>query len=176
MKKNPLDYNLVLIGFMGCGKSTVAKCLRRICGMEILEMDREIERREAMTISEIFAKKGEEYFRDLETKLLVELQQKNNLIISCGGGVPLRECNVLEMKKNGKVILLTAKPETVLERVKHGRRRPLLEGHMNVAYIEELQEKRREKYLRAADLVIATDGKNIEQIGQEIIRRLEEEM
>lgn len=175
MKRKPLEYNLVLIGFMGCGKSTVAKCLRRIYGMDILEMDREIECREGMRISEIFESKGEEYFRELETKLLIELMKKKNIIISCGGGVPMRECNVLEMKKNGTVILLTAKPETVLERVKYSRRRPLLEGHMNVAYIEELQEKRREKYEKAADIVIATDGKTIEQIGEEIVRRLEED-
>lgn len=175
MRRDPLEYNLVLIGFMGSGKSTVAKCLRRIYGMEIVEMDREIERQEGMTISEMFAKKGEEYFRNLETQLLISLQSKKNVIISCGGGAPLRERNVREMKKNGKVILLTATPETVLERVKHSRRRPLLEGNMNVEYIEALQEKRRVKYVQAADFVIATDGKTIEQIGREIVERLEEE-
>lgn len=175
MKKKPLTYNLVLIGFMGSGKSTVAKHLRRIYQMEIVEMDRKIEQQEGMSISEIFAQYGEEYFRNLETRLLIEMQEKQNVIISCGGGVPLRECNVSEMKKNGKVVLLTARPETIFSRVKNSRRRPLLEGNMNVDYIRKLQEERREKYENAADIVISTDGKTIEQICRDLVDRIEEE-
>ena len=80
-----------------------------------------------MSISDIFAVYGEEYFRNLETDLLVELQEKSNVIISCGGGTPLRDNNVAEMKKNGRVVLLTAKPETIYERIRNSHDRPLLE-------------------------------------------------
>ena len=78
-----------------------------------------------------------------------------------------------EMKKNGKVVLLTAKPETILERVKDDHSRPLLEGNKTVAYIAELMEKRREKYEAAADIVVATDGRSAEEICEEIIGKLQ---
>ena len=81
--------------------------------MKLVEMDQEIAEREEMSIPDIFATYGEEYFRNLETELLKELQTGRNCIISCGGGVALRSENVVEMKKNGKVVLLTASPETI---------------------------------------------------------------
>ena len=81
-------------------------------------MDQIIAEREGMSISDIFEVYGEQYFRDLETNLLIEMQSRTNVVISCGGGTPMRECNVVEMKKNGRVVLLTAKPETILDRVK----------------------------------------------------------
>ena len=90
-------YNIVLIGFMGTGKSTIAKHLSRRYGMEIVEMDREIEEREGMRIPEIFEQKGEKYFRECETNLLKEIQNYSNKIISCGGGAVLREENIKEI-------------------------------------------------------------------------------
>lgn len=165
-------YNIVLIGFMGCGKSTISGCLRRMFAMKTVEMDQIISEREGLSIPEIFEVHGEEYFRNLETNLLIELQSEKNVVISCGGGVPMRERNVAEMKKNGRVILLTAKPETIYERVRDDHNRPLLEGHKTVAYIAELMEKRREKYEAAADLRIETDGKNETEICEELVKRL----
>ena len=103
------DYNIVLIGFMGAGKSTISDFLRTVFAMEVVEMDQIIAEREGMSISDIFETYGEEYFRNLETELLIEMQSKSNVVISCGGGVPMRERNVVEMKKNGRVVLLTAK-------------------------------------------------------------------
>ena len=163
-----MDFNIVLIGFMGAGKSTVASGLNRLYGMQIVEMDECIAKREGKSIPEIFETNGEEYFRNLETELLIELQKQTNLVISCGGGVPMRERNVAEMRKNGKVVLLTASPEVILERVRNNHDRPLLENHKSVEYIESLLEKRQEKYLAAADLVISTDGKIVEEICREI--------
>ena len=89
-----------------------------------------------MSIPDIFATYGEEYFRDLETSLLVELQDRKNVIISCGGGTALRENNVAEMKKNGRVVLLTASPETIYERVKDSDDRPVLKGRKNVTALQ----------------------------------------
>lgn len=165
---------IVLIGFMGAGKSVVSKRLGEICQMKVIEMDREIELREGREISEIFSEEGEGYFRDLETQLLIELRETENAVISCGGGAPLRECNVKEMKKNGRVVLLMATPETIWKRVRGDRKRPLLEGKRNVESIKALMESRQESYLAAADLVVATDGKSIEEISREIIKRVEE--
>ena len=153
-------YNIVLIGFMGAGKSTISDYLSRMFDMKLVEMDQEIAEREEMSIPDIFATYGEEYFRNLETELLKELQTGRNCIISCGGGVALRSENVVEMKKNGKVVLLTD--------------RPLLKENKSVEFIAQLMEKRKEKYEDAADVVIRTDGKTILQICEELITRLME--
>lgn len=163
--------NIILIGFMGAGKSSVSGCLNKVLGLEVVEMDQEIVEREGMSIADIFAVHGEEYFRNLETGLLIEMQSKNNVVVSCGGGAAMRERNVTEMKKNGKVVLLTAKPETIYERVKDSTERPLLNGNMNVEYIAGLMEKRREKYESAADIVIYTDGKSVEKICEELLEQ-----
>ena len=166
------DYNIVLIGFMGAGKSTISDYLSTMFDMDIVEMDQVIAEREEMSIPDIFATYGEEYFRDLETNLLIEMQEKKNVIISCGGGVAMRERNVAEMKKNGRVVLLTAHPQTILDRVKDSDDRPLLNGHKNVEYIEQLMEARREKYEAAADIVVDTDNKTVLQICEDLIQKL----
>ncbi len=168
----PFGYNIFLIGFMGTGKTTVSKCMNKQFGMDAAEMDEIIAQKEKMSISEIFEVHGEPYFREAETRLLIELQAKNNMVVSCGGGVPMRERNVLEMKKNGKIVLLTASPETILERVKNSHDRPLIENNKTVSYISELMEKRRKKYEAAADIVIKTDRKSGSEICEEIVRKL----
>jgi len=164
--------NIALIGFMGTGKSTVANCLNSKFSMEIIEMDKLIEEREDMKISEIFREKGEEYFRGLETQLLIELQSKENVVISCGGGAAMRACNVEAMKKNGRIVLLTATPETILSRVKDNTDRPLLRGNMNISYIRQLMDERRPKYEAAADVIVSTDDKTVLQICEEILEKI----
>ncbi|MCI6858919.1 MAG: chorismate mutase [Eubacterium sp.] len=166
------NYNIVLIGFMGAGKSTISAYLKNAFAMDVVEMDQVIARQQGMSISEIFETYGEEYFRNLETQLLIDMQSKQNVIISCGGGVAMRERNVKEMKKNGKVVLLTADPQTILERVKDSDERPLLNGNKNVEFISNLMEQRREKYEAAADIIIQTDGKKVLDICEEIIQKL----
>ena len=167
-----MNSNIVLIGFMGTGKSAIANCLSKMLPMETVEMDEVIAERARMSISDIFAVYGEEYFRNLETNLLVELQEKSNVIISCGGGTPLRDNNVAEMKKNGREVLLTAKPETIYERIKNSHDRPLLENNKNISFISKLLEERKAKYEAAADVVIETDDKNKLQISEEIVGKL----
>lgn len=168
------DYNIVMIGFMGAGKSTVAEYLSTMFAMEVVEMDQEIVKEEGMSIPDIFATYGEEYFRNLETNLLIEMQATKNTIVSCGGGAALREQNVKEMKKNGKVVLLTAAPETILNRVKDSDDRPLLNGNKNVEFIANMMEQRRQKYETAADVIIHTDNKSVLQICEEMIAKLKE--
>lgn len=166
------DYNIVLIGFMGAGKTTISNYLNTMFAMEVIEMDEIIAQREGMSISDIFEVHGEPYFRDAETNLLIEMQAKTNHVISCGGGVPLRERNVVEMKKNGKVVLLTASPETIFDRVKDDNGRPVIENNKNVPFIAGLMEKRREKYEAAADIIINTDDKTELEICEELVQRL----
>lgn len=172
--RNLFNYNIFLIGFMGAGKSTISDYLKNALAMDVVEMDQCIVERQEMSISDIFETYGEEYFRELETNLLIEMQSRSNVVVSCGGGVPMRERNVAEMKKNGRVVLLTAKPETILERVRDNHDRPLLENNKNVSFIADLLEKRRAKYEAAADIVIQTDGKSELEICEELIHRLRE--
>ncbi|HAJ74228.1 MAG TPA: chorismate mutase [Lachnospiraceae bacterium] len=171
---NIFDGNIFLIGFMGAGKSTISSTLHDVFAMNVIEMDQIIAERNGMTISEIFALRGEEYFRNEETKLLIESQSHKNVIISCGGGVPMREVNIREMKKSGKIILLTASPETILNRVKDSHDRPLLENNKNVEFIADLMQKRSGAYEAAADIIINTDGKTAVEICEEIIQRSNE--
>ncbi len=172
--RNLFNYNIFLIGFMGAGKSTISDYLKNALAMDVVEMDQCIVERQGMSISDIFETYGEEYFRELETNLLIEMQSQSNVVVSCGGGVPMRERNVVEMKKNGRVVLLTAKPETILERVKDNHDRPLLENNKTVPFIADLMEKRRTKYEAAADIVIQTDGKSELEICEELIHSLRE--
>ncbi len=166
------NYNIVLIGFMGSGKTTISDYLSTSFAMEVVEMDKVISDREGMSISDIFEVYGEEYFRNAETNLLKEMQTKANVVISCGGGTPMRDCNVEEMRKNGRVVLLTARPETILDRVKDSHDRPLIENNKTVEFIENLMNKRRAKYEAAADIIIETDGKSELQICEELVNSL----
>lgn len=161
--------NLILIGFMGTGKSTIARQLSQKLSLPFFEMDQLIVEQEGKEISEIFKENGEDYFRDLETSLLKNILQKNGGIISCGGGIVLRDENIKEMKEHGSVVLLTATPETILQRVQYSNSRPVLSGKKNIHDIAKLMEERQEKYFQAADITISTDTKSLARICDEIL-------
>jgi shikimate kinase len=166
--------NLFLIGFMGAGKSSVSAGLGRMLGREVVEMDQRIAAQEGMSIPELFAQKGEPYFRACETALLKSFAQGAPRIVSCGGGVPLREENVVAMRESGTVVLLTASPEVILERVKDSDERPLLQGHKDVSYIAVLMEQRRPRYEAAADITVDTSQLNIEEVCRQVLRQVTE--
>ena len=162
-------HNIFLIGFMGVGKSTIAKLLAKRLGANLIEMDETIEAESGMSINQIFEEYGESHFRDLETALVKRVSQEGGAVVSCGGGAVLRLENVELMKKSGKIIFLSATPETIYDMVKNSTNRPLLNGNMNVEYIRGLMERRREVYENAADVVICTDGTWKSQIVEEIL-------
>ena len=161
--------NIALIGFMGSGKSTVSAFLQEKMGMDAVDTDRMIVEREGMSIDRMFEQFGEEYFRSCESAVIAGIQNRTRTVISCGGGAVLRPINVENLKKAGCIVLLTASPETVLERVKDSDERPILKGNKNVPFIAALMEKRRDAYEAAADVVVNTDGKTVEEICNEII-------
>lgn len=164
--------NIFLIGFMGTGKTTVSRQLGSILKFLEVDLDQEIELRKQMKISEIFKCYGEEYFRETETDLIREFENKSGYVVSCGGGAVLRRENVASMKKNGIIVLLTATPETVYERVRHGKDRPILNGNMNVEYITELMERRDACYRAAADVTVITDEREPLDIAEEIAEKI----
>lgn len=172
MKDYLKTHNVALIGFMGAGKSTVAKEMGHLFSTEQIEMDELIVQKEGMTINEIFAKFGEPYFRNRETSLLKELSNGHGSVISCGGGTVLRQENIELIKKNSRIILLTATPETILERVKDSDDRPILNGHKDIDFIGALMKKRRQAYEAAADIIVATDDRNVDDICMEIVDSL----
>lgn len=167
-----MNGNILLIGFMGTGKSTVSHELHHITGMEEIDLDAFIVEKAGCSINEIFEQQGEEAFRELETASLKEVMKKSKIILSCGGGTVIRSENVSCMKQNGKIVLLTAEPQTILDRVKNNTDRPLLNGNMNIEYIEKLLEKRKDLYFQAADIIISTDGKNVMDICREILNKI----
>ena len=105
--------NLYLIGFMGAGKSTIARALAKKCPSKRIEMDQLIEEQQGMAITDIFAAHGENYFRDLETELLRSFSESTGYVVSCGGGSVLRDENAALMKENGCIVFLRATPETI---------------------------------------------------------------
>lgn len=164
--------NVALIGFMGVGKTTVSRALSERTGWEEIDTDQWIVEKEGRAITEIFKTEGETAFRDIETAAIRELSALSGKILSCGGGAVLRPCNVEALKSHGLIVLLTARLETIFERVRYGKDRPILNGNMNVSYIAQLMEKRRPAYEAAADIVVETDGKKPARIAAEIEKQV----
>ena len=161
--------NIVLCGFMGCGKSTVGRLLAELTGYTFADSDEVIEHTEGRTIKQIFAENGEEYFRKKETETLRKLQSENvPRIISVGGGTPLREENRGLLKELGTVVYLKASPETIYQRLKGDTTRPLLQGDDPMGKITALMSEREELYLAAADEVICVDNKDAAEVVEEI--------
>ncbi|OLS02353.1 shikimate kinase [Tissierella creatinophila] len=167
-----VDYSIVLIGFMGTGKSTVAKVLSKQLNLELIDTDKSIEKKTGLTISEIFEKYGEKGFRDIETDIIKDLKDKKEKIISCGGGVCLRDENIKNLKTNHRVILLEASARVILERIKDDDTRPILKDKTDIESVEMIMKRRKASYQKCADLIIDTDEKSVEKIVDEIIEKL----
>lgn len=167
--------NIVLIGFMGSGKTSVGVKLSYRLRMVVEDTDKLIEKKEGKTISDIFAQEGEAYFRELETGLLKELGEgKTDKIYSVGGGTPVKEENRPLLKKLGLVVYLRIQPETVYERLKNDTTRPLLQCENPLEKIRELINSRREAYEECADFIIDVDELGLEEIIQKIQERINE--
>jgi len=168
--------NVILIGFMGSGKSTIGVRLSYKMKMPFIDTDKYIENKLKRTISEIFAESGEGFFRDLETDVLKELlQDKAKYIISVGGGLPVREENRKLLKELGTVIYLKTSADELYERLKGDTERPLLQCENPKQKIEDLLNVREDFYADAAHVIVEEDGKDIDTVIEEIVNRLEEE-
>lgn len=161
--------NIILIGFMGAGKTSVGEQLAGRFQKTLIDTDRMIENRAGMTISELFETQGEEVFRRLETEVLAQLiSETAGEIISVGGGLPLREENRKLLKALGCVIYLSVRPDTVLKRLKGDTTRPLLQGEHVCDKVINLLAARGPIYEMAADRIIPVDGMSVDQIADEI--------
>lgn len=161
--------NIILIGFMGCGKTSVGMRLSYQKRMAFLDTDKLIEKAQGREISDIFAKDGEACFRRMETQLIAEMIGKeHHKIISTGGGLPIKAENRPLLGQLGTVVYLKAKPETIYERVKGDTKRPLLCCDAPLERIKTLLSEREAAYAQAADVVIEVDGKDFSSIIKEI--------
>jgi shikimate kinase len=165
--------NIVLIGFMGAGKTAVGKLIAEKLAYQFMDTDIIIEQDVKMDISTIFKNKGEPFFREVESKVVNLVSFLDRTVIATGGGVPLRESNMLDLKKNGLIIYLKAGPETIFSRLNGDASRPLLQKSDPLAEITKLLGARRAAYERA-DIKIETDMITAEQAADRIIEKYNE--
>jgi shikimate kinase len=165
-ESGPPRHNIVLVGFMGCGKSTVARALHQRLGYELVDMDQMIEDRAGKPISRIFEEKGEDGFRAMESGLLRELatDDKEGRIISTGGGVVAREENRALLRKTGYVVWLKVTAETVLDRTSRSKHRPLLQTEDPQGRVLALLAEREPLYDEVAHLTLETEGLEADEV------------
>lgn len=161
--------NIVIVGFMGTGKTVVAKGLAAKLKMEYVSMDDIIEQKEGKSINEVFSQDGEPHFRKVEKKVVEELSKKDGLVIDAGGGVVLDEDNIKNLKKNGVIVCLTVSPDVIYERTKKYTHRPLLNVSDPKKKIKELLDFRA-PYYKKADFQIDTSSKSISEVVEEVIK------
>lgn len=161
--------NITLIGMMGAGKSLIAERLsRNLNGYVAVDTDVLIEYHHNQFISDMFKEKGEEYFRDAETKILDMVYGKDKIVVALGGGAFERPQNREKIKANSYVIYLKATPETLFERIKNCKNRPLLRNGFSKKEIEDILNKREANYM-LADCVVETDGKTSDDVVKELL-------
>lgn len=162
---------IVIIGFMGSGKSVVGRKLAKELKMEYVDMDTKIEEIEKRSITEIFKEDGEAYFRNVETKLLKDLTTEDDIIISTGGGIVSKNENIDILKNEQNVILLDASVSTIKKNVSNEiNKRPLLKESKDVEEtITTLLSERIDKYNKASNIKINVDSKNIDEVVSEIL-------
>jgi len=160
-----MKHNIILIGFMGSGKTSVGQKLAKRLSYRFCDSDHMIERNAGNTINQIFDVHGEDYFRDLETELIKNLSSDMcNTVLSTGGGLPLRDQNSKILQKMGLVVYLKATKETTVKRLMGDATRPLLKGDELGQKVERMLGMRTPIYERAAHKIVATDGKSIDDI------------
>ncbi len=167
--------NIVLIGFMGSGKTSIGIRLSYKMRKTMIDTDKMIEKLEDMAVSEIFEQYGEAAFRRMETESLHKLMEEtDDNIISVGGGLPLLSENRELLRKLGIVVYLRVTAKTVCERLADDESRPLLKGDNPEKKVSELLEKRSSVYESVADVIVDVDGKTFEEVMDEIIEKTEE--
>jgi shikimate kinase len=160
--------NIYLIGMMGSGKTVTGKALASLLGDAFVDLDAEIQGREGRSIAEIFAGSGEAYFRDVESSVLEQVASKKRQVVATGGGIVLREQNARRMRETGRVVLLKASAESLWQRVRHSKDRPLLEKPDPFGVLKQILSDRESLYENACHFYVLTDGKIAEDVAGEI--------
>ena len=159
-----------LIGMMGSGKSSVGKLLANKLQFSIIDIDKEIEKDEKLSIKEIFEKKGENYFREIESKYL--LRKRNSAVVSCGGGIVLNKKNREFLRTSGYTIYLKSSIPTLEKRLLNENSRPLLSNDNLKETLINIYSKRKTLYTSAANTTIITDRRSVKEVCELIIKKL----
>lgn len=168
--------NIALVGFMGTGKTSVGLALSEKLGNTFIEVDAIIAERAGKSIPEIFSDDGEATFREMEKQAVADVSQKNGVVISCGGGAVLDTINVVSLRRNSVIVLLTAPLEEIVQRVSRNvDGRPLLNASDLECRVRELLRTRQPFYLSAADYVVDTSGLEPTEVADAIIDCVTEE-
>ena len=167
-----LSANIVLVGFMGTGKSAVGRVIAQKLEFHFIDTDDVIEQTSKAKISDIFAEHGEDYFRDLESQAVKSVALMKNQVVATGGGVVLRSSNIDLLRTGGPIFCLNATPKAIWDRVRSSRSRPLLRGPEPLKKIETLLDKRA-PYYALADHQIETTGVSVDRVANEIISYIE---
>lgn len=162
--------NLVLIGFMGAGKSSVGRAVAGQLGFEFADTDAMIEASAGKSIAQIFAQEGEAHFRELEVKVVAQLEDASQLVVATGGGLPVNQANLDSLKTHALVVCLWATPEQIWERVRQQGHRPLLQTPEPQARIRELLAARA-PYYRQADVLLNTDNRTQGQVVRQVVQQ-----
>jgi shikimate kinase len=160
--------NLFLIGLPGSGKSTLGRLLSRRLEKTFLDADVELERRLGVSVPVIFEIEGEAGFRERERVMLADLVQRTNVLLATGGGAVLNPLNREGLKQNGTVLYLHAMPQTVYERTRRGKHRPLLNTPDPLARLNELYTIRNPLYREIADIVVESDRDQVSRLAQRL--------
>ena len=163
--------NIILTGFMGTGKTSVGSRLAADLGYVFVDLDALIEADQKMTVTTIFSRLGEPYFREVEERIVRDVTAGEDQVVSTGGGAVIAEANRKAFKQAGFVICLTARPEVIFERIRHEQHRPLLQTGDPLTKIKELLESRARFYAQA-DATIDTSDKTVDEVIKEIKERI----
>ncbi len=161
--------SVALIGFMGTGKTSVGEILASKLKKRFVSTDDLIVKLAKKSITEIFKQYGESRFRDLEIQIVKKISDEKNIVIDCGGGIILNKINILRLRKNAKIILLTAYPEVIFDRIsKNSEKRPLLNTSDKLERIRRLSSSREHLYKDSVDFEINTSNLNVDQVVDKI--------
>lgn len=165
-----MNENIILVGLMGAGKSTIGRNLARILSKEFYDSDRVIEERTGVDIATIFEIEGEQGFRDREEQVIKELCERSDIVLATGGGSILRESNRKNMIKRGHVVYLRTSAELLYSRIKHDKKRPLMQTDSPLNTLKKLLDDREPYYLEVADAVVMTGKQKVAVL----VKRVEE--
>ncbi|EIJ33979.1 shikimate kinase AroK [Thiothrix nivea] len=169
-----MQHNIILVGLMGAGKSTIGRQLARRLNLEFYDSDKVIEERTGVSIPTIFAIEGEQGFRDREEQIIEELCALPGILLATGGGSVLRETNRAHIKAGGCVIYLRASADQLFQRIKHDKNRPLMQTDKPLQTLRDLLKAREPLYMEVADLIVPTGKQKANIILRDIHNKLKQ--
>lgn len=169
--------NVVLVGYRGTGKSSVARVLGRALSFTVVSFDAEIEHLAGQTITEFVRSRGWDAFRDVEEQVCRTYAARNRQVLDCGGGVVEREANTEVLRRAGPVVWLTASPQAIIERIQNDTQRPSLSGTKSFTEeVTEMVQRRAPLYDRISDYRVDTEGRCIAELASEIVELIEDDL